>query len=220
MALTIQNESKENIKISFNKGKPIEIPSLGQYVYSDSILENSLHIALMNQTKSYTHNKQYYLSINLEARCRITGEHARMVIDQKNHLFQNAIYYKYFTIHCEDSKIDDLSNIVINADEILSAYTQRKKTKGSEIAFQLLMNFFDTLSMGGIVSVILWLCYNYKVALLFLLAMYLFVSIVQLLNRRIQKSKFRFLNWAKNDFFDDDLVYFLKHINVFCKNRL
>lgn len=216
MKLIIQNNSKEYVVIRLNQEECLRIEGLAQYVCDINALSNIVDITVVPSYVSYMYDNEYHLAISLDATCYVSGE-STIAIDRKSQIFQNAIYYEYFAISSRECSFDDLLYTVTNCDQIMREYKQRSKSKGSGITFQLCMNLIDTLLIGGAISGTLWILFNYKVAFLFLLGLYCFITAVQLFNTRLHRSKIRFLNWAKDDFSEDDLRYFIKQIKSFCK---
>ena len=132
--------------------------------------------------------------------------------------YQNNTQYSFFVPQCNNGRIVNIRHSVSDenrVEEHIKHYMQGGKTNC--IISILGWCMFDAILDSGLFCLILWFVFDAKIAIICLIIVFVIELIVRSLCRKLDKSRHRFLNWAKEADSFDDIEYLIRHIQKFCK---
>lgn len=218
MEIKFFNNSHKPVVVSV-QGKQLKLGGQSIYTYNCECVDKNIDIEVMNCQKSQIKRGQrkYHIVVDLKAKCCMKEEKVEIVLKHNIKKFQNHTQYEYFTVFGENVNIYNNTYWVTNQREILEVYMNEKTDMKRQRKSMLGWALFDTIVDGGLLILILWWIFDYKVAIISFGSIYLLVLLANIIGRKLDKSKWRIFNWAKETEFEDDITYFINNIGKYCE---
>lgn len=180
--------------------------------------EVSIGVTTHNISSSITDDNKCLIETNITFDLSYDDDLVLLTLWMCVRQYQNNTQYCYFIPRCIGGKILNMKYCVSDnngVEEYVNRHMTSKKT--NRILSILGWCIFDTILDGGLLGLILWFVFNVKIALLCMCIVFVVELMVRILCRTLDKSRHRFLNWAKEADSFDDVGYLIKHIQKFCK---
>ncbi|MBE6645166.1 MAG: hypothetical protein E7612_07310 [Ruminococcaceae bacterium] len=220
MKITLQNNAVNPVKVVlgdvFYNLQPQE-----KALYISQHYARELNITLYNSQGSSVEKRDeklfYSIKIDTKAILQFSSEETTLLINSTVKKFQNYTQYEYF--HLQGDNIDVLNSkyYVNNNEEIQSVYLQNRTGRKKSLLILLITSLLDTLIDFGLLSIGLGLVFGFWVGLISFLSLFVIVLLLNTFSKKLEKSKHRIFNWAKDDGLTDDVSYFIDNVDKYCE---
>lgn len=216
MVLRIINDTHRRIHLTV-ENRSIEI---GEILEINTI-ENKVSMTVSNlETSRFQEdNAECFITTDVSFELLCYEEITVLTLSNYIRKYQNNTKYDYFVPLCANGEILHIRYDVNDKNGVEENIKGRlKKTRAKRILSAVGWCLWNALLDGGVLYLILWIVWGWRVALIGLAIFFIFEWLVHILFQRLGKSRHRALNWVKEPNSFDDVGYLIRHIQKFCKN--